>query len=98
MSNLSVRIFRKNASTSAAGLAALNYVPVGASGRDRNREDLHVHIPMRVQVVIDDVAWWSGKDGSELQEPYRTGINRDHDGLYLKPQKRTVEAKGMDSC
>lgn len=35
-------------------------------------------IPMPIQVVIDDVGWWSGKDGSSLQEPYRTGIARDH--------------------
>lgn len=35
-------------------------------------------IPMPIQVVIDDVGWWSGKDGSEYQEPYRTGISRNH--------------------
>lgn len=35
-------------------------------------------IPKPIQVVIDDVGWWSGKDGSKYQEPYRTGINRDH--------------------
>ena len=35
-------------------------------------------IPMPLQIVIDDVGWWSGKDGSKNQEPYRTGINRNH--------------------
>lgn len=35
-------------------------------------------IPMPIQVVIDDVGWWSGVDGSKWQEPYRTGINRNH--------------------
>ncbi len=35
-------------------------------------------IPMPIQVVIDDVGWWSGRDGSEKDEPYRTGINRNH--------------------
>jgi hypothetical protein len=35
-------------------------------------------IPMPIQVVIDDVGWWSGKDGSLQQEPFRTGINRHH--------------------
>jgi hypothetical protein len=35
-------------------------------------------IPMPVQVVIDDVGWWCGKDGRSQQEPYRTGITRDH--------------------
>ena len=33
---------------------------------------------MPIQVVIDDVGWWSGEDGSKKQEPYRTGINRNH--------------------
>lgn len=37
-----------------------------------------VCIPRPIQVVIDDVGWWSGRDGSEQQEPFRTGINRDH--------------------
>jgi hypothetical protein len=41
-------------------------------------------IPMPLQIVIDDVGWWSGKDGSKNQEPYRTGINRNHvPGDYL---------------
>jgi len=35
-------------------------------------------IPLPIQVVIDDVGWWSGKDGSLYQEPYRTGISRNH--------------------
>jgi hypothetical protein len=35
-------------------------------------------IPMPIQVVIDDVGWWSGQDGSQQQEPYRTGIPRNH--------------------
>jgi hypothetical protein len=41
-------------------------------------ENLKVFIPLPVQVVIDDVGWWSGEDGSKRQEPYRTGINRNH--------------------
>ena len=39
---------------------------------------LSVMIPMPIQVVIDDVGWWSGEDGSLRQEPYRTGIKRNH--------------------
>jgi len=35
-------------------------------------------IPLPIQVVIDDVGWWSGKDGSSYQEPFRTGIDRNH--------------------
>jgi hypothetical protein len=35
-------------------------------------------IPIALQIVIDDVGWWSGRDGSEYNEPYRTGIDRAH--------------------
>jgi hypothetical protein len=35
-------------------------------------------VPLPVQIVIDDVGWWSGADGHERQEPYRTGIDRNH--------------------
>ncbi len=35
-------------------------------------------IPIAVQVVIDDVGWWSGANDSERGGPYRTGIDRDH--------------------
>jgi hypothetical protein len=37
-----------------------------------------VHIPLPIQIVIDDVGWWSGEDGSTRQEPFRTGIARHH--------------------
>ena len=40
--------------------------------------DITATIPMPIQVVIDDVGWWSGKDGNKQQEPYQdrnaTGI------------------------
>jgi hypothetical protein len=42
------------------------------------REDITVKIPMPIQVVIDDVGWWSGEDGSLRQQPFRTGIMRNH--------------------
>jgi hypothetical protein len=57
---------------------------------------------MPIQVVIDDVGWWSGEDGSERQEPYRTGIDRAHvpadyraivelgRALGIRPQAATV--------
>ncbi len=35
-------------------------------------------VPMPIQVVIDDVGWWTGEDGNKRQEPYRTGISRNH--------------------
>jgi len=46
--------------------------------RSKVADSLKVFIPMPLQVVIDDVGWWSGEDGSKRQEPYRTGINRNH--------------------
>lgn len=35
-------------------------------------------IPLPIQIVIDDVGWWCGENGSARQEPYRTGIKRNH--------------------
>jgi hypothetical protein len=35
-------------------------------------------IPMAIQVVIDDVGWWSGEDSSAQGGPYRSGCGRDH--------------------
>ncbi len=37
-----------------------------------------VNIPMPLLLVIDDVGWWLGQDGSSYNEPYRTGITRNH--------------------
>lgn len=37
-----------------------------------------IEIPAPLIVVIDDVGWWSGFDGSDSNQPFRTGINRDH--------------------
>lgn len=35
-------------------------------------------VPMPLQIVIDDVGWRDGEDGHLRQEPYRTGIARQH--------------------
>jgi hypothetical protein len=67
-------------------LAGAGWTMLGGSGslvsagrqEELNMESLKVFIPMPLQVVIDDVGWWSGEDGSSRQEPYRTGINRSH--------------------
>lgn len=37
-----------------------------------------VVIPKSTYIIIDDVGWWSGTDGSAYGEPYRTGIDRPH--------------------
>lgn len=67
-----------------------------------DQTDKKVFIPMPLQVVIDDVGWWSGEDGSKRQEPYRTGINRNHvpadyqaicnlgSGLGIRPQAAMI--------
>ncbi len=39
---------------------------------------LEFHIPMPLQIVIDDVGWWSGFDGHRQNQPFRTGIQRNH--------------------
>ncbi|MDD4180900.1 MAG: hypothetical protein PHE87_04675, partial [Victivallaceae bacterium] len=41
-------------------------------------KDVKLSIPMPLLLVIDDVGWWSGENGGHKNEPYRTGINRDH--------------------
>ncbi len=75
------REFITDATRMVAGVA------VGAAGASRGRAEdkkavsrngVAAAIPMPLQVVIDDVGWWSGEDGSERQEPYRTGIDRRH--------------------
>lgn len=40
--------------------------------------NIQVTVPLPIQVVIDDVGWWSGENGSSRGEPYRTGIARNH--------------------
>lgn len=69
---------------------------------DQNQKDIMVSVPMPLQIVIDDVGWWSGEDGSKRNEPYRTGINRRHvpadyqaicdlgKALGIRPQAATI--------
>ena len=99
------REFISDAARMAAGVA------LGAAGASRvpaeerkamPRDGVAAAIPMPLQVVIDDVGWWSGEDGSERQEPYRTGIDRHHvpadyraivelgRALGIRPQAATV--------
>lgn len=42
------------------------------------KNNFHLSIPMPLQVIVDDVGWWSGKDGSHINQPFRTGMRRDH--------------------
>ncbi len=45
-------------------------------------------IPLAIQVVIDDVGWWSGADDSAGGGPFRSGCTRDH---VLADYKAIVE-------
>lgn len=40
--------------------------------------ETRLNVPLPLQIVIDDVGWWSGRNGTADREPYRTGIDRDH--------------------
>lgn len=77
MKNMNRREFTRKSALLGAGLAASNLIAFAGKRSYRNSE-LSVLIPMPIQVVIDDVGWWSGEDGHLRQEPYRTGISRNH--------------------
>jgi hypothetical protein len=75
------RDFIKNAVRFTSGTLVLgsnNLLVSSCINRTKSKDSLQVFIPIPLQVVIDDVGWWSGEDGSTRQEPYRTGINRNH--------------------
>jgi hypothetical protein len=84
------------ASTSASALLSSFTDNHAAKGK------IKAFIPLPIQVVMDDVGWWSGKDGSAYNEPFRTGINRNHviadykaivelgKSLGIRPQAATV--------
>jgi hypothetical protein len=71
------REFTKKSAIIGAGLATSNFAAGAEPGPARN-DKLNVIIPMPIQIVIDDVGWWSGEDGTKQKQPYRTGINRNH--------------------
>ncbi len=73
------RTLMKRAVQIPAGLAVGSLLPDLA--RPANAQEsggVIAAIPMPVQVVIDDVGWWNGQNGSRQQEPFRTGIARNH--------------------
>lgn len=104
MTNISRRKFVKNTVKIASGATILGNMQNLSSCKPKNINsgEAEIFIPMPVQVVIDDVGWWSGKDGSKWQEPYRTGINRNHvpadyqaivelgKSLGIRPQAATI--------
>lgn len=77
MYKMTRREFTKKTAIVGTGLAASNFAACKGT-RSVGNDELNVTIPMPIQIVIDDVGWWSGEDGNERQEPYRTGISRNH--------------------
>ena len=81
MNILNRRRFLKGALQCSAGVALTTtgpgLLPI-LNNLNLFSNDITARIPMPIQVVIDDVGWWSGEDGNKRQEPYRTGINRNH--------------------
>jgi len=81
MGKISRRQFIEKSSVALSGFSILkgSFISSGQKGNaGQGSGRIRPVIPMPLQIVIDDVGWWSGKDGSKNQEPYRTGINRDH--------------------
>lgn len=39
---------------------------------------MDITIPMPLFVIIEDVGWWSGTDGSARNQPFRTAMGRRH--------------------
>jgi len=95
------RDFIRQTAQLTAGLAATSLL-AGKEAKGMEKSDLAAAIPLPIQIVIDDVGWWSGEDGSKRQEPYRTGIQRAHvpadyqaivdlgKGLGVRPQAATI--------
>lgn len=77
MKNLTRREFTVKSALIGAGLATSNLAALACRPSVRNHA-LGMSIPMPIQIVIDDVGWWSGEDDHTVQQPYRTGINRNH--------------------
>ena len=77
MKSIKRRDFIRQAACIGTGLAVSNLF-AGNGRQVMEPKEISVVIPMPIQIVIDDVGWWSGEDGSARQEPYRTGIDRNH--------------------
>jgi hypothetical protein len=75
MKNLNRRDFMKESIKIIGGVATGTFA---SSVIAKSQNQIEINIPMPIQVVIDDVGWWSGRDGNQHSEPYRTGINRSH--------------------
>ncbi|WP_339923157.1 hypothetical protein [uncultured Cyclobacterium sp.] len=101
MQNMTRREFTKKSAILSSGLVSSTLIACEGTKTIRN-DELKVTLPMPIQIVIDDVGWWSGEDGHTRQKPYRTGINRNHvpadyqaivelgEKLDVRPQAATI--------
>jgi hypothetical protein len=103
MRTMNRRTFVKRAAGIPAGLAAAGILPEFAGfAAVEESAGVTAAIPMPIQVVIDDVGWWNGHNGSQQQEPFRTGFSRNHvpedyqaivdlgRALNIRPQAATI--------
>ena len=60
-----------------------------------NLGGLSISLPMPVLVVVEDVGWWRGEDGSGQGQPYRNGFSRDHCLADYHALVRLSRALGM---
>ncbi len=99
------RKFIKNTSIGVAGVTVSTVgggVLSSCCDKKTSENSVSVNIPLPIQVVIDDVGWRNGIDGSNYQHPFRTGIIRNHvisdyqaiidlgKALEIKPQAAMV--------
>ena len=71
MEKITRRNFVRNAIRISSGVAVFGgFSPLTGfrANRDNTGDNIKVFIPMPIQIVIDDVGWWSGEDGSKRQE------------------------------
>lgn len=52
--------------------------PVAMNPPCLRHDDFEIALPMPLFLVVEDVGWWDGRDGSAHHEPYRTGMTRRH--------------------
>ncbi len=73
------RTFMRRAGQLPAGLTAGSILPdLAGPAIAQESGGVTAAIPMPIQVVIDDVGWWNGHNGSQQQEPFRSGFARNH--------------------
>ncbi len=96
-----IKTSSKGLALSTLGLSGSSFL-ASCTHKNFSNKNISAIIPLPIQVIIDDVGWWSGKDETVNQGPYRTGINRNHvvadyqavidlgKALGIRPQAATI--------